>query len=82
MFTTGHRVLSIPFTQATNMTRQQFLRLLRESKPLLRTATPAQKVKLLQLIRESYRKLNEPTLPQVLIEHEQPETDTDYLPEK
>lgn len=64
------------------MTRQQFLRLLRESKPLLKTATPEQKVKLLRLIRESYRKLNEPALPQVLIEQELPETDIDYLPEK
>ena len=64
------------------MTRQQFLRLLRESKPLLRTATPEQKVKLLRLIRESYRKLNEPALPVLLVEHEAAEPDTDYLPEK
>lgn len=64
------------------MTKQQFLRLLRESKPLLRTASPEQKVKLLRLIRESYRKLNEPVPPQVLIEHEQAIADADYLPEK
>lgn len=64
------------------MTKQQFLRLLRESKPLLRTATPEQKVKLLRLIRESYRKLNEPVLPVLLVEHEVTEQDDDYLPEK
>lgn len=64
------------------MTKQQFLRLLRESKPLLRTATPEQKVKLLRLIRESYRKLNEPALPVLLVEHEADDQDSDYLPEK
>jgi hypothetical protein len=63
------------------MTKQQFLRLLRESKPLLRTATPEQKVKLLRLIRESYRKVQESKYPVLLNEHEEL-LDTDYLEEK
>jgi hypothetical protein len=63
------------------MTRQQFLRLLRESKPLLRTASPDQKVKLLRLIRESYRRVQESQLPVLLNEHESL-LDTDYLEEK
>jgi hypothetical protein len=63
------------------MTRQQFLKLLRESKPLLRTATPEQKVKLLRLIRESYRRVQESQLPVLLNEHEEL-PDPDYLEEK
>jgi hypothetical protein len=63
------------------MTKQQFLRLVRESKPLLRTATPEQKVKLLNLIRESYRRVQESQRPVLLNEHEEL-PDPDYLEEK
>ena len=58
------------------MNKQQLRRLIRESRTLMRTATPQQKVRLLSLIRESYRKIKA----QRLIES-QP-IDTDYLDEK
>ena len=58
------------------MNKQQLRRLIRESRTLMRTATPEQKVRLLSLIRESYRKIKA----QQLIES-QP-IDIDYLDEK
>ena len=44
------------------MTKQQLRRLIRESRTLMRTATPEQKVRLLNLVRESYRKVKADTL--------------------
>lgn len=64
------------------MTKQQFLRLIRESKPLLRTASPEQKVKLLRLIRESYKRMNQPQLPLLLVEQQELDEVQDYLEEK
>lgn len=58
------------------MNKQQLRRLIRESRTLMRTATPEQKVRLLSLIRESYRKIKA----QQLIESQS--IDTDYLDEK
>ena len=58
------------------MTRAQLLTLIRESRELVKTATPEQKLKLLKLIRESYRQIKESELPQVLVEN------ADYLDEK
>ena len=57
------------------MTKQQLRRLIRESRALMRTATPEQKVRLLSLIRESYRK----------VKHQEQlteSTNSDYLDEK
>ena len=64
------------------MTKQQFLRLIRESKPLLKTASPEQKVKLLRLIRESYKMVNRPQLPLLLVEEQEVAAIQDYLEEK
>jgi predicted DNA-binding protein (MmcQ/YjbR family) len=59
------------------MTKQQLRRLIRESRTLMRTATPEQKVRLLNLIRESYRKVKADTLNEA---HTQ--SNSDYLDEK
>ena len=58
------------------MTKQQLHRLIRESRALMRTATPEQKVRLLSLIRESYRKVKA----QPIVESEP--QNADYLDEK
>ena len=57
------------------MTKQQLRRLIRESRALMRTATPEQKVRLLSLIRESYRKVKQQ-------EQLTESTNSDYLDEK
>jgi hypothetical protein len=62
------------------MTRQQLLRLIKESRGLLRTATPEQKVRLLKIIRESYREIK--ATKQVVTETQSPALNTDYLDEK
>lgn len=56
-----------------------FLKLIQESRPLLQTATPQQKVKLLRLIKENYRLLKQESqsLPLLLVEE-----NADYLSEK
>jgi predicted DNA-binding protein (MmcQ/YjbR family) len=59
------------------MTKQQLRRLVRESRTLMRTATPEQKVRLLNLVRESYRKVKADTLNEA---HTQ--SNSDYLDEK
>jgi predicted DNA-binding protein (MmcQ/YjbR family) len=59
------------------MTKQQLRRLVRESRTLMRTATPEQKVRLLKLVRESYRKVKADTLNE---SHTQ--SNSDYLDEK
>jgi len=65
------------------MTKQQLLKLIRESRPLLKTASPEQKVKLLALIRESYKQVKQSQLPYILIENEELEDkNADYLEEK
>lgn len=62
------------------MKREQLLKLIRESRELVKTATPEQKIRLLQLIRESYQRLKESQQPKLLVEHES--DDQDYLEEK
>lgn len=62
------------------MTRQQLLRLIKESRGLLRTATPEQKVRLLKIIRESYREIK--AAKQVVTETKSETLNTDYLDEK
>jgi predicted DNA-binding protein (MmcQ/YjbR family) len=62
------------------MKRDQLLKLIRESRELVKTATPQQKIRLLQLIRESYQRLKESEQPKILVENES-ETQ-DYLEEK
>lgn len=47
----------------------------------MRTASPEQKLRLLTLIRESYRTLQQQQQPVLLQETEQPQN-TDYLEEK
>lgn len=63
------------------MTKAALLKLIRESRALLKTATPEQKIKLLKLIRESYKKIQDTSeLPQLLVEN--PADNGDYLEEK
>jgi hypothetical protein len=62
------------------MTREQLLKLIRESRELVKTASPQQKMRLLQLIRESYQRLKESEQPKLLVEHEADKQD--YLEEK
>ena len=62
------------------MTRQQLLRLIKESRGLLRTATPEQKVRLLKIIRESYREIK--ANKKVVTETKSETLNTDYLDEK
>jgi hypothetical protein len=62
------------------MTRQQLLRLVRESRSLLREATPEQKVRLLKIIKESYREIKSQR--QTVTEIQSQTLNTDYLDEK
>jgi hypothetical protein len=67
------------------MTRNQLARLIRECRPLLRTASPEQKFRMLKLIREGYRQVSqmESKLPWILVENEKIEDlYADYLEEK
>jgi hypothetical protein len=58
---------------------QAFLKLIRESRKLLSTATPEQQLRLLGIIRESYRRLQESNKQQLML---LAESDSDYLNEK
>lgn len=60
------------------MNKAQLLKLIRESRQHLKTATPEQKLKLLALIRESYVKIKQQN---IVIEAEQT-PNSDYLDEK
>lgn len=70
------------------MTRQQLLRLVRESRAHLRTATPEQKVRLLKIIRESYREIksqdkkSKKTITETQVQTQSQTLNTDYLDEK
>jgi hypothetical protein len=69
------------------MTRQQLLRLVRESRAHLRTATPEQKVRLLKIIRESYREIKSQdkkskTITETQVQTQSQTLNTDYLDEK
>jgi hypothetical protein len=65
------------------MTKQQLRKLIKESRALLKTATPAQKVRLLSLIRESYRSINEKQNPRIVVlEEYNINNSSDYLDEK
>jgi hypothetical protein len=63
------------------MTKQDLLRLIKESRELVKTANPQQKIKLLKLIKESYQRLREAERPVLLNEHELDQS-SDYLEEK
>ena len=56
-----------------------FLVLIRESRKLIRTATPEQKIKLLSMIREGYKKIKESRIRHNVI---LAEDDADYISEK
>jgi hypothetical protein len=59
------------------MTKKDLLQLVRESKSLLPSATPAQKIRLMKLVREGFKKLKESEKQSVtLIEN------ADYIQEK
>lgn len=58
------------------MTKKDLLQLVRESKSLLPNATSEQKIRLMKLVREGYKKLKESKKPIALIEN------TDYIQEK
>jgi hypothetical protein len=61
------------------MKREAILKLIKESKPFLATASPAQKLKFLKAIKEGLRRSREASLPEVLVESPK---NNDYLPEK
>ena len=65
------------------MTKQKLLQLIKESRDLIKTASPEQQVKLLKLIKESYRQIleSEQPMPVLLNEHEDDQSG-DYLEEK
>jgi|688.fasta_scaffold945198_3 hypothetical protein len=62
------------------MKKEAILKLIAESKPLLSTATPQQKLRLLQLIKEGLKQASQ-VRPMVLQETEQP-SNNDYVAEK
>lgn len=61
------------------MNKAQLLRLIKESRQLVKTASPEQKLRLLTLIRESYRQIKNQ---QVIVESEVQSDSQDYLDEK
>lgn len=64
------------------MDKAKLLKLIRDSKGLLETATPEQKVKLLKVIREGYKRIQEQNVPILLNETEKTDQNPDYLEEK
>lgn len=61
------------------MNKSQLLRLIKESRQHVKTASPEQKLRLLKLIRESYREIKKQ---QALVESEVQSNSSDYLDEK
>lgn len=61
------------------MNKSQLLRLVKESRQLIKTASPEQKLRLLSLIRESYKEIKKQ---QVIVESEVQSDSSDYLDEK
>jgi hypothetical protein len=61
------------------MNKTQLLRLIKESRQLVKTASPEQKLRLLTLIRESYRQIKNQ---QVIVESKVQSDSQDYLDEK
>jgi len=61
------------------MTKESLLKLIQESKSLLSTASPEQKIRLLKVLRDSYSKLQEQKQAPVEI---LTETSADYLDER
>jgi len=73
------------------MKRKELARLVAECRPLLKTATPEQRLRMLRLIREGYRRVKQDELPYLLVEREadmdavlaeNQRLDSDYLEEK
>jgi len=65
------------------MSKQKLLQLIKESRELVKTANPEQKIRLLKLIKESYQRIRESQqpMPVLLNEHEDDQS-ADYLEEK
>jgi hypothetical protein len=61
------------------MNKSQLLRLVKESRQLIKTASPEQKLRLLSLIRESYKEIKKQ---QFIAEDEVKSNSSDYLDEK
>ena len=61
------------------MNKSQLLRLIKESRQLVKTASPEQKLRLLKLIKESYREIKQQ---QLIVEDEVKSNSSDYLDEK
>jgi predicted DNA-binding protein (MmcQ/YjbR family) len=61
------------------MNKTQLLRLVKESRQLIKTASPEQKLRLLSLIRESYKEIKKQ---QFIAEDEVKSNSSDYLDEK
>ena len=61
------------------MNKSQLLRLVKESRQLIKTASPEQKLRLLSLIRESYKEIKKH---QVIVETDVQSDSSDYLDEK
>lgn len=65
------------------MNKQSLIRLIKESRELIKTASPEQKIRLLKLIKESYKKLKESREQRPTLLVETPDTEIkDYLEEK
>lgn len=62
------------------MKREALLKLISESKPLLRTASPQQKIRLLRLIKEGLKQYNTQKI--VLLQETETIVSCDYLEEK
>ena len=61
------------------MNKSQLLRLVKESRQLIKTASPEQKLRLLSLIRESYKEIKKQ---QFIAEDEVKSNSSDYIDEK
>lgn len=60
------------------MTQSQLLKLIQQSRIMLESATPEQKIRLLKLIKEGYKSLKQPVVESL----ESIEINNDYLDEK
>jgi hypothetical protein len=64
------------------MTHNALLKFIRESRALLKTASPEQKIRILQLIKEGLQKIQETKTSESVILTENPEVPQDYIQEK
>ena len=75
---TGPKALFLLSLRIIKMDKRQLLKFIKESRELIKTSTPEQQLRLLKLIKESYKQLHATKITESEI---MPLNDSDYLDE-